>query len=357
MANEIYKQTHKGLAGMISARAATNVLQKALRANSTDDEKVDYLQMKACLQGYVFEELRNVLPSQGLKRQIKGILREISVLRSTETVEKPEAAVVAEKQPEVAVEKLVEQAAMAVSEPHSFAPKHTDVAAVRNVFADAGKGDAASAVVESVVTEDFDSIFEKAAEKQPGEDADLNIIIEDIDMFKVGEKSSVNKHDDIGDELFDLAKQATVQTDEEELVQSVAAKSKVAASNTVKKPMVRKKQRESIDFSSKDLSDLEELLQVFTLVEGTRAVAIVRSDGKLINSRGKGFDINSLAKLSNMALKLLKKSGDIRSYHLLVNDSQLFLFPVAEHMIVVIGSEELNFGEIVSAFAAFEEEI
>ncbi len=352
MANEIYKQTHKGLAGMISARAATNVLQKALKANSFDDSFVDYLQMKTCLQGYVYEELRNVLPSQGLKRQIKGILRDISTIRNSEAVKRSEVVLLTENQPDVAVEGLVEQAAMAVSEPHSFIPNQTDVAAVKNVFDDTTKPDAVAAVAEDVVMEDFDSIFDKPMAAEPENDAGLNIIIEDIDMFKVGESSSIHKHDDISDDLF----QSAALVDKGEPPKNLDAKVALVPNKTAKKQMVRKKLRKSVDFSSKDLSDLEELLQVFALVEGTKAVAIVHSNGKLVNSRGKGYDLDSLAKLSNMALRLLKKSGDIRSYHLFVDNSQLFLFPVAEYMIVVIGSEEINFGEIVSAFAAFEEE-
>ncbi|HHO55439.1 MAG TPA: hypothetical protein ENK21_03550 [Trueperaceae bacterium] len=336
MANEIYNLAHGGLSDMVSARAATNILNKALKSEGYSKTSLNHAQVKEVLQGYVFEELRNILPSRGVKRQIKNILQNIAD-------ELPEPVVQNEvKQPVINLEQAAEpqklvpvsQAVVAVADkPTSY------VNEVKVAF------DVPDEPAQEPEDTDFDSLF---AYDQPEE-----IELEAEESLEAN--SVAKKYDDISDDLFEAVSNQTAIVDEEELEDLPEAKPKAKIAK--KNPIHRKQIKESVDFSSIKIADLENLVQNFSLIEEARAIAIVSTSGKLIDSRGKGFDLDKLASLSNMALMLLKKSGKIRSYHLSVDSSQLFLFPVDKHFVVVIGSQEINFGEVISIFANFEEAV
>lgn len=74
MPNEVFLRTHDGLAGMVSARAATKVLEDALRSTGTTAEAVTLQQMTAMLQGPVLRDLERILPREGLKRNLSSLI-------------------------------------------------------------------------------------------------------------------------------------------------------------------------------------------------------------------------------------------------------------------------------------------
>ncbi len=346
MVNEIYNLAHSGLSDMISARAATNILKKALKSSGYSKADINYLQLKEIMQGYVFEELRNILPSQGVKRQIKNILRGIAEEHPGLIQKEPVQKILPEiktKAIEYNNEIIENKEPVAIAQGQGIVS--TYVNEIKAVF---GKSKAGFEGFNESSDIDFDNILRV--------EDDSEIVAEDTQEEVLEAFTQDGKYDDISDDLFEAVSNQTLIVDEEEL-EDLVIEEPVKEAAKKKNSVHRKRTRESTDFSAIKLDDLEELLQQFSLVEEARAVAIVSTTGKLLSSRGKGFDLDKMASLSNMALMLLKKSGKIRSYHLSVDSSQLFLFPVAEHLIVVIGSQEINFGEVISVFNTFEEEI
>lgn len=73
MANEVYLITHDSLSNIVSARAATNVLEKALKHKGFTSETISQQQMRDILIGPVLKELQLILPSEGVKRTVKQI--------------------------------------------------------------------------------------------------------------------------------------------------------------------------------------------------------------------------------------------------------------------------------------------
>ena len=88
--------------------------------------------------------------------------------------------------------------------------------------------------------------------------------------------------------------------------------------------------------------------------EGTKAV-LDRTDGTVVETRGRAIDLESLGLLAASGLGLLRRHGPIRSYYLRHPQGQLFLFPVGQDTLIVVGRTNLNLGAVFIALAALEE--
>jgi hypothetical protein len=85
-------------------------------------------------------------------------------------------------------------------------------------------------------------------------------------------------------------------------------------------------------------------------------VTIVRlATGEVVTSRGNGFDLTSLSRLASLSLKLLQKNGSIRSYHVEQGERHLFLLPLGEYMLIMVGARELNVGEVFARLTGVKE--
>ena len=278
MANDVYTIVHGGLSSLVSTRAATQVLSKALRTKGHTADTISREQMREVLLGPVFKELEGILPRDGVERNLKQILGE---LRSR-TRPEPDLAVA-----EVATAKAAAEAAIAVMEPSD----HEDSG------------------FEALVPQVEGSLEEFAAE--PVENA--------------------------------LVENASVESEftESELAQSIELE-----------PLSIKRSL----YKVADSDDLERLAITFAQLDHVKMVAGIRLNGEIVLSRGTGYDLNALARLGAIALMLLKQSGEMRSYYLAHESAQLFLFPMGEYALVIIGSEELNLGGVFAVLTALEEE-
>lgn len=83
MANLVYERTRSALAGLLPRRAATNVLDRALRRHRRSPDEVDGEQMARVLLSGVYRELRGVLPDPGLRRTLRRLARETRAAAAT----------------------------------------------------------------------------------------------------------------------------------------------------------------------------------------------------------------------------------------------------------------------------------
>jgi hypothetical protein len=84
--NDVYRQTHEGLSGIVSARAASRVLDAVLAAEREDAERISGARMSELLLGPIYRELRGALPRLGLKRQLRGLAGRIREVKSFDDV-------------------------------------------------------------------------------------------------------------------------------------------------------------------------------------------------------------------------------------------------------------------------------
>ena len=102
---------------------------------------------------------------------------------------------------------------------------------------------------------------------------------------------------------------------------------------------------------------LSDFLMGFAKVENIKIVAIVQTNGVIKQSRGSGFDLAAISRIGSMGLKLLSRGRRIHSFYLSNQKGQLFLFPLADHTLIVVGNSEVNVGEVFSTLSTLEESI
>ena len=77
MANQIYDVTHEGLSTVISAKAATHVLRKAIESQGHDSKSITGSEMRDVLMGPVYQELTTIMPKDGVERTLKQIIKNL----------------------------------------------------------------------------------------------------------------------------------------------------------------------------------------------------------------------------------------------------------------------------------------
>ncbi len=107
---------------------------------------------------------------------------------------------------------------------------------------------------------------------------------------------------------------------------------------------------------------LERFVLAFAHLDYVRQVAVLRQGGKVALARGEGVNLATLARLGLLGLKLLSRSGRLRTYYLAHSHGQLFLFPlgvdtIADDTIVVVGAPELTIGSVLATYTRLKEEL
>lgn len=78
MPGEAYRRTRDALATLVSERAATRVLDVALRRSHASAEDLDARSVRHLLLGPVQRELEGILPRTGLRRTMRRLARQVS---------------------------------------------------------------------------------------------------------------------------------------------------------------------------------------------------------------------------------------------------------------------------------------
>lgn len=103
--------------------------------------------------------------------------------------------------------------------------------------------------------------------------------------------------------------------------------------------------------------ELEALVLAFAQLAEVKLVAAIQPGGKIAAQRGGGMDMAALSRLGPVALKLLRRSGSLRSFYLAHARGQFFLLPFGRDTIVVFASPELNVGALFATLRALKEEL
>jgi hypothetical protein len=294
MANQVYEVTHEGLSAVISAKAATKVLRKAIESQGFDAKSITGSEMRNVLMGPVLKELTGILPKDGVERTLKGIIKTLK----KQAKEVKEAA---------QAENIADQVVPEAPGINQVETNDEEVPVSANVL-----------LIEEAETSSEHEISNLAESIQEGP-FPTNA---DVESSHSSDSSVVAGARGITSESLAMLETPPPQTPR--------------------------------TYSQEDLN---QFLMRFAQVEHIKIVAIVQSNGTILHSRGSGFDLAAISRLGSMGLKLLSRGRTIHSFYLSHQKGQLFLFPLADHTLIVVGNSEVNVGEIFSTLSTLEESI
>jgi hypothetical protein len=313
MANDIFQFMQAGLGNLMSPRAAKRMLTGALRRHRLRPESVTPQQMLGAVSGPLRQDLKTLLPTDVADRQVARLTRALErrygpggALPTTEPNPEPNPAPPSDT------------AALAGSEAAPTTrvadePVTETEALTHPAFASAG--DSAAALAESAAP---------AALPTPVQQA--------------GAASAP----------LPAAAPGLTQTPGRPVPSPPAAPVAVLA-----KPLpVRPREAKPLDPRAQD-----RLLVAFAQLEDVRMVALLGRQGEVLASRGTGFELPALSRLGTLALALLERSGELRSFYLAQPRGQLFLFPFPGALLLVIGSAEVNLGQVFATLQKLKEDL
>lgn len=322
MPNEVFLRTRAGLSTMVSSRAAERILEGALHGSGHDPDDVNQSQMRTALLGPVLQELENVLPRVGLKRNLERLAKS---LRDAPTGDKEKA-----------------RALLTGTIPADVAPIDELVGIERHLNDRNG------------VASD-DRIDDRIHEREDRPVDQQGAVAADGSPEEVPATSAATDP-----ELTEASRDESPAAPVPAGPFDAFAGHPVDAQDTTVKPGNGEVRRVTPRLLRRlDDDELEEKVTRFALIDHVQLVAAVRADGSIPVSRGEGLDLELLSRLSRLTLSLLAKGGALRSLHLGHSLGQLFLFPIGPHLLIVLGSTDLNLGSVTTAFTALalEEEL
>ena len=334
MANEIYRLTHDGLAGLISAQAATRLLDRALQAKGLGANTVTRRQMKSVLLGAVVRELEGILPKAGVERNLRRIY--VSLPRPAEAPSEPVQPVATLEQDDVKVasNNTAPTPVFKASEPDAISEAPTAEMPIDVMKTDAVvNADLRAKTVQADVSE-----LALAAARVDALSA--NALDQDTPSYSAIPSASEKLAGAIAweDETDEKNWSATF---------TPAESDNASARASISRPML----------SVHSEAQISDIVLTFAKLEHVRLVMGMRASGEVVLSRGSSEDTDAIARLGTLALKLLSRSGKIRSYYLAHAATQLFLFPLGEYVLSVTGTQDLNTGEVFSTLSMLEEDV
>lgn len=325
MANEVYTRALGGVQNLVSAKAASRALNNALRARGETPDTVDAEAMSRILLGPILSEFETILPREGLKRQLRGLaanLRKNFPKAAPEPVAEPTVELAEEV--EISAEDVHEEAAYEDDTSIPSSGRETDPGFVYQTKA------------LSEVPESLDLIFSVSASSvkvpQPPEHQQREPNAPSAASAALGPDVL-----EIPEEPFELP---------EEFFAHLGADAPASPEPVSSAPVSEPLSQEQLETAVLRLAQLEQV----------KFVAALRSSGEVAAKRGSGMDADALAQLGLIGLKLLRRSGPLQTYYLAHTQGQLFLLPIGDDTLTLVGTPELNVGAVFNTFATLKEE-
>ncbi|MEJ2290066.1 MAG: hypothetical protein P8Y02_15835 [Deinococcales bacterium] len=298
MPNEVYYRTRDALATLVSERAATRVLDAALRRSHESSEALDERTVRHLLLGPVQRELEGILPRTGLRRTLRRLARQVA----------DEVRTQADVPPDV---------------PNAFA---------REAPHDRRGGE----------RQPPDAEAHTPAALQPVTQS--SVYLPDVSPSDAEAPARGRPFGDVPPPP-PAPHGATASA-----TRSGAA---VATAATVPERR-RDTPRPTVVPHPLDAEALDALSVRFAEIEAVRQVIALRAADEP-QVRGDGIDADALAPLAQSAVRLLGRFGPLRSLVLEHELGLLFIFPLGRDAIAVLARANVNMGAVFAARAALEE--
>ena len=324
---------------LVSARAASRALDSALKARGETPDTVDAEVMSRVLLGPILSEFETILPREGLKRQLRSLAANLR-----KTFPKP-----------------------LLAEPES-ADADTDVNADMDADADIYAEEPRQVVVDEGADDEGEASTPSVHETEPGfvyQTNALSGVPESLDLMFSVTTSSVRTP---------LAPQSVVAAQPAEEARNVVSAALESGDlleipeELLELPDSFEPELETPGTSAPETptetptpplsgAQLEAAVLRFAQLEQVKFVAALRPNGEVAAQRGSGIDVAALAQLGLVGLRLLRRSGPLRTYYLAHTRGQLFLLPFGEDTLTLVGTPELNVGAIFNTFTSLKEEL
>jgi hypothetical protein len=312
VANQVYVYTHQRLTAFVPERTASRVLLDVLMTHGETVDSISGLGMSELLLGPVFQELKDSIPRDSLKRNLRELAAyvrdwpKVVTASGATPLTKETLRSIITFDPEETTPPLAAQSSVATN-------KVADLGAPAIMLDEVSVKSSVTPVAGGAVTGGAVAGARAAAPDQAG-----------VRASQAGVVSSGS-------------------------APAVPQPAPVQRTTVLATPPVK---REPLS-----LDKLEKAILKFAQLENVKLVAAVRADGEVAVSRGTGVELSALSRLGLMALRLLKRSGDLRSYYLAHTQGQLFLLTLGSDTLIVMGSSEVNLGAVFATLSTIKEEI
>lgn len=332
MPNEVYDTAVQGLGSLVSPRAATRMIDAALRATGRTPEDVSAVAMRKLLLGRVRRELQGVLPSAGLDAGLNRVADELSSHSRAKSGGRHRTAA-----PSGAQERPNPSDSAGAS-----VPERRRGFSLRRRRKDSPDQDAASSDAVSQPTGRF-------------KDTDTPLSEALLDPASLSTPEAVKRSSvylpglDVPEEL-----RPARETGGEHSVFVAGDAARVAAADSAV-PAARTGRAE-VPYPARVLDDAltEAAVKVFAEVETVRQIVITQGT-RVLQTRGSGVDAQRLAPLAVSTRRLLERAGQLHVYSIERAGGVLFLFPVLDGTVTVLTQPNVNIGAVLAARAALEE--
>lgn len=322
MQNEVYWNTRRELAELVSPRAAQRVLDDALQASGHHADTVDAAAMRKLLLGPVRRQLASVLPRSGLTRSLKRIAAVVAA--SAKSAARPQGVASAGTTPgATAATAATAAASTAASTPTTASPPPATTPA--------GWNEARPDVTPSRPAARPASVPDSAVQRS-------SVYLPDLPTLRLTPKPPTKD------------------------ARRVAPRPTAIALPTGSNPPGATRPQGSVRggtttvVATRRMDDaaMEAAVRTFGALETVRQVVIVRGNTVALE-RGEAIDAHRLPTLVRSTRHLLARGGDLRVFSLEHARGVLFVFPMGGDAIVVVTRPNVNIGAVLTARAALEE--
>ena len=336
MANSVYNTVCDALSGIVSRRAAENIVREALTTAKTDPERVTAGEMQALLKSAVFARLQQIIPVAQAKGEIKLILTRLeksfsapqTPLLSPEVLEGL-TALQAEFRPYA---KLSQPRAQRLRGALQALPESSDpVKALNTLWAE----------LDLLQLELSGRALPTPAAQRP--------LTDDL-MLSSGEYALDYEFED----LVAPPEAAPAAPETAALVQT-AAIATLAPAAPAPRSTPGGHQNPSLDLET--ATGREAVLSRFALEEGVVGVLLTDRLGTVLASRLTSGDEDHLAAVVAVTTLLLEKHRSFKLFYTHLAEVSAFIGSAHPYLLTVLSDEGVNVGRILSAMASLEEDI
>ncbi len=375
MANSVYNTVCDALSGIVSRRAAENIVREALKNAKTDPNRVTALEMQSLLKSAVFARLQQIIPVAQAKGEIKQILTRLE--KSFSPVKAPVltpevleglTALQAEFRPYA---KLSQPRAQRLRGDIQALPNSSDpVKALNTLWAEldllqlelSGRTPPAP-LAPPIMTEDLmlsSGEFALSYEFDEILEAELPISAPSISALSSAAVSStvVSSTAVANTALSSTALSSTVPITPLEIAPTTAT-----AALTRQPPATRPVIAPDASTTPATNFDLETgigreaLLSHFALEEGVVGVLLTDRLGTVLASRLSSGDEDHLAAVVAVTTLLLEKHRAFKLFYTHLAEVSAFIGSAGKYLLTVLSDDRVNVGRILSAMASLEEDV
>lgn len=344
MANSVYNTVCDALSGLVSRRAAENIVREALMDANTDPDRVTAAQMQALLKSAVFARLQQIIPVAQAKGEIKQILTHLEKSFSkpktpplTPEVLEGLTALQAEFRPYA---KLSQPRAQRLRGSIQALPESADpVKALNTLWAEL-----------DLLQLELSGRALPTPSKPPPLTDDLMLssgeyalsyeFEESIELPAVAPAAAA-----LAPSPLEIAPKAS----------SVSATSVVLTKAPASRPDLGLGQ--SATFNLETTAGREAVLLHFALEEGVVGVLLTDRLGTVLASRLSSGDDDHLAAVVAVTTLLLERHRSFKLFYTHLAEVSAFIGSAGTYLLTVLSDDRVNVGRILSAMASLEENL